>query len=313
MRPLDFEKPLFDILEKIKELEGNPSLRDNLSSLKQEAEKLRQRIYSNLTRWQIVQIARHPDRPKSIDYLNNILDEFLELHGDRLFSDDPSIIVGIGKLEKFSIAFIAQEKGRTTNEKIERNFGMPHPEGYRKGMRIMELAEKLKLPLITFVDTPGAYPGIGAEERGQFSAIAYSIMKMLSIKTRTISYIIGEGGSGGALAIAVADRVFALEYSIYSVISPEGCASILFRDSSKANEAAEILKLTSKDLLELNVIDGIVKEPMGGAHWNPKEMYQILRQHLIEQINELNKIEIDEIMKMRYEKYRRIGLFLKVL
>ncbi len=307
MRPLDFEKPLFDILEKIKELEGNPSLKDNLSSLKQEAEKLRHQIYSNLTRWQIVQIARHPDRPKSIDYLSNILDEFLELHGDRLFSDDPSIIVGIGKLEKFSIAFIAQEKGRTTNEKIERNFGMPHPEGYRKGMRIMELAEKLKLPLITFVDTPGAYPGIGAEERGQFSAIAYSIMKMLSIKTRTISYIIGEGGSGGALAIAVADRVFALEYSIYSVISPEGCASILFRDSSKASEAAEILKLTSKDLLELNVIDGIVKEPVGGAHWNPKEMYQILRQHLIEQINELNKIEINEIIKMRYEKYRRIG------
>ncbi|MDT7879555.1 MAG: acetyl-CoA carboxylase carboxyltransferase subunit alpha [Candidatus Hydrothermia bacterium] len=309
MRPLDFEKPLFDILEKIKELEGNPNLKDNLTLLKQEAEKLRQRIYSNLTRWQIVQIARHPDRPKSIDYLNNVLDEFLELHGDRLFSDDPAIITGIGKIENFSIAFIAQEKGRTTNEKIERNFGMPHPEGYRKGMRIMELAEKLKLPLITFVDTPGAYPGIGAEERGQFSAIAYSIMKMLSIKTRTIGYIIGEGGSGGALAIAVCDRVFAFEYSIYSVISPEGCASILFRDSNKANEAAEILKLTSKDLMELNIIDGIVKEPIGGAHWNPKEMYQTLRKHIIEQLNELNKMEIDEILRIRYEKYRKVGLF----
>ena len=308
MRPLDFEKPLFDILEKIRELEGNPSLKDNLFSLKQEAEKLRHQIYSNLTRWQIVQIARHPDRPKSIDYLNNVLDEFLELHGDRLFSDDPAIITGIGKIENFSIAFIAQEKGRTTNEKIERNFGMPHPEGYRKGMRIMELAEKLKLPLITFVDTPGAYPGIGAEERGQFSAIAYSIMKMLSIRTRTISYIIGEGGSGGALAIAVADKVFAFEYSIYSVISPEGCASILFRDSSKADEAAEILKLTSKDLIELRVIDGIVKEPIGGAHWNPEEMYQTLRKHIIEQLNELNKIDIDEILRKRYEKYRKMGL-----
>ncbi|MCS7245057.1 MAG: acetyl-CoA carboxylase carboxyltransferase subunit alpha [candidate division WOR-3 bacterium] len=308
MRPLDFEKPLYDILEKIRELETNPSLKDSVDRLKKEAEKLKEEIYSNLTRWQIVQIARHQDRPKSLDYLNNVLDEFLELHGDRLFSDDSAIIVGIGKIDKFSIAFIAQEKGKTTNEKIERNFGMPHPEGYRKGMRIMDLAEKLKLPIITFVDTPGAYPGIGAEERGQFSAIAYSIMKMLSIKTPTISYIIGEGGSGGALAIAAADRVFALEYSIYSVISPEGCASILFRDASKAEKAADILKLTARDLLELGVIDGIVKEPLGGAHWQPKEMYKNLKEHIIEQLYFLKNLDIDEILKLRYEKYRRVGI-----
>ncbi|MEO0143421.1 MAG: acetyl-CoA carboxylase carboxyltransferase subunit alpha [candidate division WOR-3 bacterium] len=308
MKPLDFEKPLYDILEKIKELEANPNLKDNVNSLKIEAEKLKNNIYSNLTRWQVVQIARHPDRPKSIDYLNNVFDEFLELHGDRLFSDDKAIITGIAKIEKFSIAFIAQEKGRSTSEKIERNFGMPHPEGYRKGMRIMELAEKLKLPLITFVDTPGAYPGVGAEERGQFSAIAYSIMKMLSLKTYTISYIIGEGGSGGALAIAVADRVFAFEYSIYSVISPEGCASILFRDASKASEAAEVLKLTAKDLLDFGVIDGIVKEPIGGAHWDPKLMYSTLKEHIISQIEELTKIPLEEVLERRYKKYRNMGI-----
>lgn len=308
MRPLDFEKPLYDILEKIKELEANPSLKDSLERLKKEAERLKKEIYSNLTRWQVVQIARHQDKPKSLDYLNNVLDEYLELHGDRLFSDDSAIIVGIGKIDKFSIAFIAQEKGRTTSEKIERNFGMPHPEGYRKGMRIMDLAEKLKLPILTLVDTPGAYPGIGAEERGQFSAIAYSIMKMLSIRVPTISYIIGEGGSGGALAIAVADKVFALEYSIYSVISPEGCASILFRDASKAEKAADILKLTAKDLLELGVIDGIVKEPLGGAHWKPEEMYNTLREHIIEQLYALKKLDIDEILKLRYEKYRKMGI-----
>ncbi len=308
MKPLDFEKPLYDILERIKELEANPSLKDSVENLKKEAEKIRQSIYTNLTRWQIVQIARHPDRPKSLDYLNNVFDEFLELHGDRLFADDSSIITGIGKIQNFSVAFIAEEKGGTTSEKIERNFGMPHPEGYRKGMRIMELAEKLKIPLITFVDTPGAYPGIGAEERGQFSAIAYSIMKMLSIKTWTISYIIGEGGSGGALAIAVGDRVFALEYSIYSVISPEGCASILFRDASKASEAAEILKLTAKDLLELGIIDGIVKEPLGGAHWDVNTMYAILKEHIINQLKELKSLSIDEILNLRYQKYRNIGI-----
>ncbi len=308
MKPLDFEKPLYDILERIKELEANPSLKDSVENLKNEAEKIKKSIYSNLTRWQIVQIARHPDRPKSLDYLNNVFDEFLELHGDRLFADDSSIITGIAKIQNFSAAFIAEEKGGTTSEKIERNFGMPHPEGYRKGIRIMDLAEKLKIPLITFVDTPGAYPGIGAEERGQFSAIAYSIIKMLSIRTWTISYIIGEGGSGGALAIAVGDRVFALEYSIYSVISPEGCASILFRDASKASEAAEILRLTAKDLLELGVIDGIVKEPLGGAHWDVNTMYTTLRNHIITQLEELKSLNIGEVLNLRYQKYRNMGI-----
>ncbi len=308
MKPLDFEKPLYDLVEKIKELESNPALRGNIESLKKQAEELRQSIYRNLTRWQIVQIARHPDRLKSLDYIRNVFDEFTEFHGDRLFSDDRSIVGGIATIGDFSVVVVAQEKGKTTSEKLERNFGMPHPEGYRKAMRLMDMAQKWKLPLITLVDTPGAYPGIGAEERGQFSAIAYSIKKMLSLEVPTLSYIIGEGGSGGALAIAVADRVYMLEYSIYSVISPEGAASILFRDASKAQEAAEALKLTSKDLLELKVIDGIVEEPLGGNHWNPEKMYRIMREHILSNLVELSSMDKDELISKRFEKYRMMGI-----
>jgi len=308
MRPLDFERPLYDLLEKIKELEIHPYLRDKVEELKKQAQELQKEIYDNLTRWQIVQIARHPDRLKAKDYIENLFEDFVELHGDRLYADDHAIISGIGKIEGRSVVLIAQEKGNTTKEKIERNFGMPHPEGYRKAMRMMDLAQKYHLPIITLVDTPGAYPGIGAEERGQFSAIAYSIKKMLSVRTPTLSYIIGEGGSGGALAIAVADRVFALQYSIYSVISPEGAASILFRDASKAPEAAEALKITAKDLLDLGIIDGIVEEPLGGNHWNPSAMLQTLKEHVIQQLDELTSIPIEELLERRFEKYRRMGV-----
>ncbi len=308
MRPLDFEKPLYDLLEKIRELEIHPSLKGKVEELKKQAEELRKDIYENLTRWQVVQIARHSDRLKAKDYIENIFEDFVELHGDRLYADDHAIISGVGKIGGKSVVIIAQEKGDTTKEKIRRNFGMPHPEGYRKAMRMMDVAQKYRMPVITLVDTPGAYPGIGAEERGQFSAIAYSIKKMLSVRTPTLSYIIGEGGSGGALAIAVADRVFALQYSIYSVISPEGAASILFRDASRAPEAAEALKITARDLLQLGIVDGIVEEPLGGNHWNPDVMLETLKNHVIEQLEELTSIPLDELMERRYEKYRRMGL-----
>ena len=311
MRPLDFEKPLYDLLEKIKELEIHPGLKGKVEELRRQAEALRKEIYENLSRWQVVQIARHPDRLKASDYIESIFDDFVELHGDRLFADDHAVISGIGKIEGYSVVIIAQEKGNTTNEKIYRNFGMPHPEGYRKAIRMMELADKFKMPLLTLVDTPGAYPGIGAEERGQFSAIAYSIKKMLSIRTPTLSYIIGEGGSGGALAIAVADRVFALEYSIYSVISPEGAASILFRDASKASETAEALKITARDLMDLGIIDGIVPEPVGGNHWDPEAMKQILKKHILEQLSSLKQIPIENLLNQRHEKYRNMGLVSK--
>ncbi len=308
MRPLDFERPLYDILEKIKELEIHPSLRHKVEELRRQAEELRRDIYDNLSRWQVVQIARHPDRLKAKDYIEAIFEDFVELHGDRLYADDHAIISGVGRIGGMSVVLIAQEKGSTTTEKIRRNFGMPHPEGYRKAMRMMDVAQKYRMPIITLVDTPGAYPGIGAEERGQFSAIAYSIRKMLSVRTPTLSYIIGEGGSGGALAIAVADRVFALQYSIYSVISPEGAASILFRDASRAPEAAEALRITARDLMELGIVDDIVEEPVGGNHWNPSAMLETLREHIIGQITELVSIPMDELLEKRYEKYRRMGL-----
>ncbi len=308
MRPLDFEKPLYDLLEKIRELEIHPSLKGKVEELRRQAEELRKEIYDNLTRWQVVQIARHPDRLKAKDYIGALFEDFVELHGDRLYADDHAIICGVGKIGGRSVVIIAQEKGDTTKEKIRRNFGMPHPEGYRKAMRMMELAQKYRMPIITLVDTPGAYPGIGAEERGQFSAIAYSIKKMLSVRTPTLSYIIGEGGSGGALAIAVADRVFALQYSIYSVISPEGAASILFRDASKAPEAAEALKITARDLMDLGIVDGIVEEPLGGNHWDPEAMLETMKNHILEQLDDLTAIPIDELMERRFQKYRRMGL-----
>lgn len=310
---LEFEKPLVELENKIKELKAlsinNPELAPEIQKLEKKLEKMKEKVYSNLSRWDIVQVARHPDRPHSIDYIKNICDHFFEIKGDRNFRDDPAIIAGIAKISGISCVIVAEEKGRTTKEKIERNFGMPHPEGYRKAIRAFNLAEKFGVPVMTLVDTPGAYPGLGAEERGQAWAISESIYKMISLRVPVISFIIGEGGSGGAFAIAVADKVYALEFSIYSVISPEGCAAILFRDASKAKKAAEVLKLTAKDLLEFGVIDGIIKEPPGGAHRAPEKVFEQVKRVFIENYENLSKIPIEEILRKRREKYVKIGIY----
>lgn len=309
---LSFEKPIVELEKKINELKGLPGIEDELNKLQQQTNKLIRKIFSNLTPWQMVQLARHQMRPYTLDLLKLILDDFVELHGDRRFGDDPAIVAGIGKIENYSVAFTGHQKGRDTKEKIKRNFGMPHPEGYRKAMRIMRLAEKFKLPVINFIDTPGAYPGVGAEERGQAEAIANNIMEMSLLQTPLIVFIIGEGGSGGALAIAVGDRIYMLEYAIYSVISPEGCASILWRDSSKAPQAAEALKLTSKDLLEMKIIDEIIKEPLGGAHRDWEGTAKSIKEKILRDIPQLQKLPTDKLVQLRIEKFKKMGVYKEV-
>lgn len=315
MKALDFEKPIIEIEEQIKSLESevsnNEEVRLALERLRERAEELKKHIYSNLTRWQTVQVARHPNRPHSVFYLYHAFENFTEIHGDRNFRDDPSIITGFGFIEGKKVAVIAEEKGDNTKDKVYRNFGMPHPEGYRKAMRMMDLANKFNIPLVSLIDTPGAYPGIGAEERGQSQAIAESIRKMLNIKVPFVAVIIGEGGSGGALAIAVADRVLALEYSIYSVISPEGCASILWKDAKKADKAAEALKLTAKDLLKFGVIDDIIPEPLGGAHSDPMLTVKNFKAYVTKHLEEIERINPDERLKLRREKYTQMGFFVE--
>ena len=257
--------------------------------------------------WQKVKLARLPARPTSLDYIKEIFEDFIELHGDRVYSDDKSIVCGIGRLDGKSYTIIGEQKGRTTKENIERNFGMPNPEGYRKALRLMKQAEKFKRPIITFIDTKGAYPGIGAEERGQGEAIARNLLEMGRMKVPIIAFVIGEGSSGGALAIGVANKVVMLENSIYSILSPEGYASILWKDSSKAKEAAEIMQLTAKDLLKLNIIDKILKEPDEGAHVNLKEMSKIIKKEIIEMMAELDIMTEKDLLETRYMKYRKIG------
>lgn len=312
-RLLDFEKPIYEIEERLKELRklipNRPDLEGELRNLEERAENLKKIIYANLTPWQIVQIARHTDRPHSIDFINGLFTDIIELKGDRYFGDDPAIIGGLAKFNGITVMFVGQEKGRDLNERTFRNFGMPHPEGYRKAERLALLAEKFGFPLISFVDTPGAYPGIGAEERGQARAIATSINTFLKVKTPTISVIIGEGGSGGALAIAATDRVLMLEYAIYSVISPEGCAAILWKDGSKANEASGVLKLTSKELFNLKLIDKVIPEPLGGAHWDPEQTFKNTREILWETLDELLSTPIDRLLEMRYQKYLKFGVY----
>ncbi len=313
---LEFEKPVYELEKKIKELKelskSRPELIEDIERTEKKLLKLKQDIYKNLNAWQIVQIARHPERPHSIDYIKNIFDEFFEIRGDRNFSDDSAIISGIGKIENSRFVIVGQEKGRDTREKIKRNFGMPNPEGYRKAMRAFSLAEKFNFPVISFVDTPGAYPGIGAEERGQAWAISFSIYKMIELNVPIIIFIIGEGGSGGALAIGVGDRVYALKYSIYSVISPEGCAAILFRDSSKAEKAAEYLKLTAIHLKELGIIDDIIEEPLGGAHKEPEFVYKKVKEKILKDSENLKNLPISELKGKRREKYLKIGIFKEV-
>jgi acetyl-CoA carboxylase carboxyl transferase subunit alpha len=306
---LDFEKPIIELEKKIEELKGLKGVEDEIERLRTQAEKLKKRIYSNLNRWQRVQLARHPRRPYPADIIKMITNDFIELHGDRRFSDDKAMVAGITKIDKYGVAIVAQQKGRDTKEKIRRNFGMPHPEGYRKALRIMKMAAKFKLPIISMVDTPGAYPGVGAEERGQAEAIAVNLYECAILPVPIIVIIIGEGGSGGALAIAVGDRILMLENSIYSVISPEGCASILWRDSSKNKDAAEALKLAAQDLSKFKIVDEIIPEPVGGAHMDVESTAKNIKDAILRNLKELTEMPVDELISLRIEKYRRMGVY----
>ncbi len=311
---LDFEKPIIELERKIEELKKISSkerleIQKEIIQLEERAVKLKKDVFSTLTAWQKTQLARLAGRPTTMDYINYILTDFVELHGDRAFSDDQAIVSGVGKLEGFSLVIIGHQKGKNTKENLKRNFGMPHPEGYRKALRMMKLAEKFSLPVVTLIDTPGAYPGIGAEERGQAEAIARNLRDMSRISSPIIVVIIGEGGSGGALGIGVGDRILMLEHAIYSVISPEGCAAILWKDRKKAELAAEAMKLTSLDLLRLGVIDEIVPEPLGGAHRDKKEAAEFLKEAILRHLKELKDLSVDELLKFRYNKFRKMGVF----
>ena len=314
MAGLEFEKPILDLEKQIAELKdfatkGKVGLDGEIKGLEKKLGQLREEVYRKLTPWQRVQIARHPKRPYTLDYINRMMTGFTELHGDRLFADDKAMVGGIASLEGEPVCVVGHQKGRDTKENLMRNFGSAHPEGYRKAMRLMKLAEKFRLPIITFVDTPGAYPGIGAEERGQAHAIAENLKEMIDLKVPIVVVVIGEGGSGGALGIGVGDRVLVLENAYYSVISPEGCAAILWKDRSRAPEAADTLRLTSKELLELGVIDEIIPEPLGGGHQDPEKTASSLKQILLKQLKELNQLSEESLLKKRYEKFRRIGIF----
>jgi acetyl-CoA carboxylase carboxyl transferase subunit alpha len=311
---LDFEKPIAELerqIEDLKKLATHRSLdvAREIAPLETKLAELRSEIYRNLTPYQRVQVARHPRRPYALDYINALFADFIELHGDRLYRDDPAIVGGIGRLAGRSVVVISQQKGRDIKENLKRNFGMPHPEGYRKALRLMHLAERFHLPVVTLIDTPGAHPGLGAEERGQAEAIARNIETMAALQTPLVAAVIGEGGSGGALAIAVGDRVLMLENAIYSVISPEGCAAILWRDSSQKERAAEALKLTAPDLLALGLIDEIVPEPPGGAHADPDAAAVALGVALERTLAELDGMPVDELRARRSEKYLRMGRF----
>ncbi|HVP37517.1 MAG TPA: acetyl-CoA carboxylase carboxyltransferase subunit alpha [Terriglobales bacterium] len=311
---LDFEKPVQDLERKIQDMKDFASgesleLSREIQQLERRKDRLLRDIYSKLSRWQRVQLARHPLRPHSLDYINLLSTDFVELHGDRGFADDKAVVGGFGKIEDRAVMFIGQQKGRDTKQKLYRNFGMMHPEGYRKALRLMQLASRFGKPIIILVDTPGAFPGIGAEERGQAEAIARNLREMFRLKVPITINIVGEGASGGALGIGIGDRVLMLENSWYSVISPEGCSAILWRDSSKAPLAAEALKLSSFDLKQLRIIDRIVPEPIGGAHRNPKEAADILKQEIVSDLNQLSQLGTEELLHKRVEKFRKIGVF----
>ncbi len=306
---LDFEQPVAELEAKVQELVASKGDQEEINRLKAQLEKLRRKIYSNLTPWQKVQLARHPHRPYTLDYIDLICEDFIELHGDRRYSDDPAIVAGLAKIDGKNLVIIGHQKGRDTKEKLRRNFGMPHPEGYRKALRLMQMAAKFKLPLLTLVDTPGAYPGVGAEERGQAEAIACNLRELATLPVPIIIVITGEGGSGGALAIAVGDRILIMEYATYSVITPEGCASILWRDSNKADEAAKALRITSQDLLEFKIIDEIIPEPLGGAHQNWEMAANNLKSAIMKNLNMLEPIPINELVKQRIEKFGRMGVY----
>ena len=311
---LEFEKPIEELSAKIDELERvsqtqNIDLGTEISKLEGRRQKVTQDIFSSLDPWQITQLARHPMRPYTLDYVDLVFDGFQELHGDRMFADDRSIVAGIGKIDRLNVALIGQQKGRDTREKLRCNFGMPKPEGYRKAQRVMKLAEKFSLPIVTLIDTPGAYPGIDAEERGQSEAIARSLAVMTGIRVPVISAVIGEGGSGGALAIGVCDRLIMMEYSTYSVISPEGCASILWKSPDKAPEAAAAMKITSAHLKRLGLVDEIVQEPLGGAHRNYETAAADLNASLARHLEEISSWTTPELLAKRYERLQSFGEF----
>ena len=309
---LDFERPILELERKINELkslaaDGSIDLEEELKTLEIRLEKLKKEVFESLTPWQRVQIARHPKRPYTMDYINMTMMDFVEIHGDRMFSDDKAMIGGLAKIDGEKVLVVGHQKGRDTKENIMRSFGSAHPEGYRKAMRLMELADKFDIPIVTFIDTPGAYPGIGAEERGQANSIAHNLREMMLLKVPVIVVVIGEGGSGGALGIGVGDRVYVMENAYYSVISPEGCAAILWKDRLKAPEAAQVLKLTAKDLLNLGLIDEEIPEPLGGAHRDPEKAAQNIKKVIKKALKELKAIPKEELLKLRYEKFRKMG------
>jgi acetyl-CoA carboxylase carboxyl transferase subunit alpha len=311
---LEFEKPIADLEKKIEELTlftstGNIDLEEEILKLHKKADQLRSEIYSRLSPWQEAQLSRHPNRPYTLDYIEAMLTDFVEMHGDRGFADDSAIVCGMAKLDGQPVVVIGHQKGRATKEKIVRNFGMPNPEGYRKALRMMHFAEKFKKPLITFIDTPGAYPGIGAEERGQGESIARNLYVMSGLKIPIITTIIGEGGSGGALALGIADRVLMFEHSTYSVISPEGCAAILWGNGSKASEAAELLRITARDLFQMKVIDEMIEEPIGGAHRDPRRAAEMLKEAITRNLAEIKNMPPDALVQQRYDKFRQLGMF----
>lgn len=309
---LDFEKPILELEDKIKELkkftkEEDVDLSAEIKSLQDRLDKLTKETFRDLTNWQKVQLSRHPDRPYTRDYIQMIFEDFLEIHGDRHFWDDKALIGGFARISGRRVMVLGHQKGRDMKESLERNFGCAHPEGYRKAMRLMNLAEKFDIPIVSFIDTPGAYPGIGAEERGQAEAIAYNLREMSGIKVPIVVFVIGEGGSGGALGIGVGDRIFVMENAYYSVISPEGCAAILWRERSKAPLAAECLKLTAPELIDLGIIDGQVKEPLGGAHRAPEKAAKEIKKTLLKALDDLSSVTVKELLDGRYKKYRNIG------
>lgn len=315
MAHLDFEKPLVDLEDRIRELkslsDAEGGIDDQIRRLERRAVKLRTEIYGELSTWQKVQLSRHPDRPYFRDYLERCFDDFVELHGDRAFADDPAIVAGFARFDGRSVAVIGQQKGRTTKQKLHRNFGMAHPEGYRKACRVMELASRFGRPVLTFIDTPGAYPGLGAEERGQAEAIGQALLTMSQLRVPIIATVIGEGGSGGALGLGVANRVLMLEYATYSVITPEGCASILWRDSALAPEAAEQLKLLSRDAERLGIVDAVIEEPPGGAHRDPDAAAAAVKRALAGYLASLVDLKADAVVTDRYDKFRSMGRYLE--
>lgn len=314
MKFLDFERPIAELEAKIEELrfvgdDSEVNINEEVARLKEKSKSLTKSIFSKLSAWQVARVARHESRPYTQDYLHMIAPDFQELHGDRMYADDPAIIGGVCRIDGKAIMLVGHQKGRDTKERVRRNYGMPKPEGYRKSQRLMRMAEKFSLPIVTFIDTPGAYPGVGAEERGQSGAIAESLHMMCGLKTPIISVVIGEGGSGGALAIGVCDKLLMLQYSIYSVISPEGCASILWKSADKAEDAADAMRITAENLNEFGLVDEVLQEPCGGAHRNPKEMAEVVRNAILQSLDELGQLSTEQLLERRQQRLASFGQY----